>query len=138
MYVYKIQENVNGFYSYFVSHTPNVDLASEYIEHTSAYEPDDILNYFNAIGWDNIAISKENNIKAVDVLNKAFQNDSKNMLISEEYKKFTPQPKEKKKREVKPKEPKEPKPKRQPKQKAGKTAVKIEINNDEIIDINNP
>ena len=68
---------------------------------------------------------KKANISTIDVLNKAFQPDEKNMLISTAFVSHIPPPKEKKKRETKPKEPKEPK--KEPKPRSKKSSQKVDI-----------
>ena len=109
---YKLTENDNGFYFYFISpfSESNIECTLESVEHYISNEETDMNKYLHTIDFDNVKIEKSN-ISPIDVLNKVFQPDDKNMLNSNSFVSHIPPPKEKKKRETKPKEPKkEPKP----------------------------
>ena len=109
--VFRLTENTNGFYFYFLSlfSETNIDSAMESIEHYISNESTPMNQYLNIIDFDAVKIEKVN-ISPIDVINKSFSNDEKNMLISDSWKSLIPPPKEpKKKREAKPKPEKEPK-----------------------------
>ena len=111
--VFKLSESENNYYFYFISpfSESNIECVSESIEHYISNEQTLMNQYLHIIDFDNVKIEKVN-MNPIDVINKNFPADDKNMLISDSYKAFIPPPKEpKKKREAKPKEPKkEPKP----------------------------
>ena len=109
--VFRLTENTNGFYFYFLSlfSETNIDSAMESIEHYISNESTPMNQYLNIIDFDAVKIEKVN-ISPIDVINKSFSNDEKNMLISDSWKSLIPPPKEpKKKREAKPKPEKEAK-----------------------------
>ena len=39
-----------------------------------------------AIGWNNVKLEKVDNITPIDVTNKTYSSDSKNMSVSDDYK----------------------------------------------------
>ena len=120
--VFKLSESENNYYFYFISpfSEQNNELALESIEHYISNESTQMNQYLHNINFDEVKIEKVN-MNPIDVINKNFPADDKNMLISDSYKAFIPLPKEKKKREVKPKEPKE---KKDPKPR-GKKCVNV-------------
>ena len=107
--------DTNGFYFYFLSlfSETNIDSAMESIEHYISNESTPMNQYLNIIDFDAVKIEKVNN-SPIDVINKSFSNDEKNMLISDSWKSLIPPPKPKrepkKKAEKEPKEPKQAKP----------------------------
>ena len=132
-YTYKIFEKVNGYYYYFISHIDYLDLNFNTCESYADAMPDVPINqYFNIItGWSEDAdIEKCDNISPIQVINKQFPtNDSKNMNISDEYKKILSDEfetlQQKKSRSKKTKDPKDPNDAK-PKAKAAKPKVKQE------------
>ena len=120
--VFKLSESENNYYFYFISpfSEQNNELALESIEHYISNEQTLMNQFLHNINFDEVKIEKVN-MNPIDVINKNFPADDKNMLISDSYKAFIPLPKEKKKREVKPKEPKE---KKEPKPR-GKKCVNV-------------
>ena len=115
MFVYKVSDEMNGYYLYVVSRVKNIEIFEEQLEHYASNEPDDIDNaYFNFIGWNTIQIEVVSDIKPTDVLNKNLPNDGKCMNMTDSFKSLIVIP-EKKKRVTKPKaekikkEPKKPK-----------------------------
>ena len=135
--VYKIIESVNNFYYYFISHIEDLDLNLDIAESYADAFPDIPINtYFNVVtGWDCADIKKCDDISPIQVLNRSFPHDPKNMNVSEEYKKFTEQALEQlsqkkgrgKKKEKDPNE--APKPAKKPAKPRGKSSgtVKIEV-----------
>ena len=109
--VFRLTENTNGYYFLFLSPftAENIDSAMESIEHYISNEHTDMNKYLMSIDFDNVKIEYAMNTTVMSIVNGIFQHDDKNMLISDTYKSFIPQPKEKKKREVKPKPEKEAK-----------------------------
>ena len=114
--VYRLTENDHGYYFYFLSSfsDSNMDCVAESIEHYISNESSPMNQYLNIIDFDEVKIEKINNISPIDVINKSFSNDEKNMLISDSWKSLIPPPKPKrepkKKAEKEPKEPKQAKP----------------------------
>ena len=109
--VYRLAENDHGYYFYFLSSfsESNMDCVAESIEHYISNESSPMNQYLNIIDFDAVKIEKVN-ISPIDVINKNFPADDKNMLISDSWKSLIPPPKEpKKKREAKPKPEKEAK-----------------------------
>ena len=109
--VYRLTENDHGYYFYFLSSfsESNMDCVAESIEHYISNEHTDMNKYLMSIDFDNVKIEYAMNTTVMSIVNGIFQPDDKNMLISDSYKAFIPQPKEKKKREAKPKPEKEAK-----------------------------
>ena len=108
---FKLTENTNGYYFFFISpfSEQNNELALESIEHYISNESTQMNQYLHNINFDEVKIEKIN-MNPIDVINKSFAPDDKNMLVSNSFVALIPLPKEKKKREVKPKEPKPVKP----------------------------
>ena len=125
--VYKFTENENGFYFYFLSpfSEQNVDCVCESIEHYISNEHTQMNQYLLHCDFDNTKMEKVSNVPAIDVINRVFTPDDKNMLISSTYTQLIPPPKPK--REPKKKaEPKEPKPSK-PRGKKSTQNVSISI-----------
>ena len=40
------------------------------------------------VGWNNVTLEKVDNISSIDVINKTYPSDNKNMSISDDYKKL--------------------------------------------------
>ena len=120
--VFKLSESENNYYFYFISpfSEQNNELALESIEHYISNESTQMNQYLHNINFDEVKIEKIN-MNPIDVINKSFAPDDKNMLVSNSFVALIPLPKEKKKREVKPKEPKE---KKDPKPR-GKKCVNV-------------
>ena len=87
---YKIFQNVNGFYHYTISNIDDIELVRDIAENWGAIDPDNAINQYLTIviGWDNIDCEKST-ISPIDVINKNFSADNKNMVVSDEFKKFT-------------------------------------------------
>ena len=116
--VFKLTELQNNFYTYIVSPFDDTELTMETFEHFVSNSPQLLMcQYLMICDFDNMTIEKVN-MNPIDVINKNFLANDKNMLISDSFKSLIPLPKEKKKREVKPKEPKE---KKEPKPRGKKT-----------------
>ena len=115
MFVYKVSDEINGYYLYVVSRVKNIEIFEEQLEHYAANEPDDIdIAYFNFIGWNTIKIEVVSDIKPIDVLNKNLPNDGKCMNVTDSFKSLIVIPEKKKrvtkqKTEKPKKEPKKPK-----------------------------
>ena len=111
--VYRLTENDHGYYFYFLSSfsESNMDCVAESIEHYISNESTPMNQYLNIIDFDAVKIEKVN-ISPIDVINKSFSNDEKNMLISDSWKSLIPPPKPKRepKKKADPKEPKQAKP----------------------------
>ena len=134
---YKLLEKINGYYYYFISHIDHLDLNFNIAESYADAMPDEPINqYFNIItGWsEDVDIEKCDNISPMQVLNKSFPtHHTKNMNISDEYKKLTEQAieqlKQKKSRTKKPKDPNEEKPAK----KTAKPRAKKSIDTNKVI-----
>ena len=111
--VFKLSESENNYYFYFISpfSESNIECVSESIEHYISNEQTLMNQYLHIIDFDNVKIERAQ-LSPIDVINKSFASDDKNMLISDSFKSHIPPAKEpKKKREAKPKgEPKPVKP----------------------------
>ena len=111
--VFRLTENTNGYYFLFLSPftAENIDSAMESIEHYISNESTPMNQYLNIIDFDAVKIEKVN-ISPIDVINKNFPADDKNMLISDSWKSLIPPPKPKRepKKKADPKEPKQAKP----------------------------
>ncbi len=117
--VYKFTESEHSYYFYFISHfDEDIELVSESIEHYIGNVPTEMNKFLIHCDFDNVKIEKVN-ISPIDVLNKSFQPDDKNMLISNSFVSLIPVPKPKpsrKKTETVDKPPKKeakPRPKKQ-------------------------
>ena len=88
-HVVKISDSVNNFYYYFITHIENDDINFSIAESFGASEPENPINMYlnNVVGWDNIDVMPCPEISCIQVLNKSFAPDPKNMVISDEYKK---------------------------------------------------
>jgi len=86
-HVYKIFENVNGYYYYVISHINDIDLNLSIAENFAVTDEEHPINKYltNVAGWDNIDI-ETSTISPVDALANKFPVDPKNMLISDDYK----------------------------------------------------
>ena len=138
--VYKFTENEHGYFFYFLSlfDGQDPDLVSEQIEHYISNVPTDMNKYLDTCNFDAVKIEKAN-ISPIDVINKTFQPDDKNMLISNSYISLIPPPPEPKKRSSKPKVDKPVKEKKEAKPRsAKKQAQKVDINIDgAVLNMNN-
>ena len=126
--VYKFTESEHGYFFYFLSlfDGQDPDLVSEQIEHYISNVPTDMNKYLDTCNFDAVKIEKAN-ISPVDVINKNFQPDDKNMLISNSFVSLIPPPPEPKKRASKPKVDKPIKEKKEAKPRAKKSAQKVNI-----------
>ena len=135
--VYKFTESEHGYFFYFLSlfDGQDPDLVSEQIEHYISNVPTDMNKYLDTCNFDAVKIEKSN-ISPIDVINKTFQPDDKNILISNSYISLIPPPKQPRtkkepKGEAKPKLTKEPKEKKEAKPRSSKKqAQKVDINID--------
>jgi len=126
---FKFQENDNGYFLYFVSPFPvdAIDLVSESLEHYIANIPTEINQYLVNINFDNVQIVPST-ISPVDIINKNFPNEDKNMCLTDSWKALIPAPKPK--RETKKKtDTADVKEKKTPKPRAKKSNTKTETEN---------
>ena len=79
-----------------------MDLVEESIEHYIANVPSEMNKYLDSIDFDNVKVERVIGVSAMDIINRSFSQDDKNMLVSDSFKALIPPPK----------------PKRQPKAKA--------------------
>jgi len=77
-YVFKVSENINNYYYYYITHIEDVEFNVQVIESYAADFSDIPTNqYMNlVVGWDNVKIEKDS-ISINDVINKNFTNDVK-------------------------------------------------------------
>ena len=77
-HVYKIFENVNGYYDYVISHINDIELNLSIAENFAATDEENPINKFltSVAGWDNIDI-EESAISPVDALANKFPEDPK-------------------------------------------------------------
>ena len=77
-YVFKVSENINNYYYYYITHIEDVEFNVQVIESYAADFSDIPINqYVNlVVGWDNVKIEKDS-ISINDVINKNFTNDVK-------------------------------------------------------------
>ncbi len=124
--VYKFQETDNGFYFYFLSpfSEQNIEYVAESIEHYISNEHTPMNDYLHTVDFDAVQITRVS-ISPIEVINKSFPHDDKNMLVSDSYKALIPPPKPK--REPKKKAEKEPKEKKEPKPRGKKSTQRVEI-----------
>ena len=98
-YVFKISENINNFYYYYISHIEDIEFNIQVVESYAADFSDIPINqYMNlVVGWNNVKLEKvdtrgtsaaSDNITPIDVINKTYSSDSKNMSVSDDYKKL--------------------------------------------------
>lgn len=89
-YVFKISENINNFYYYYISHIEDIEFNIQVVESYAADFSDIPINqYMNlVVGWNNVKLEKVDNIMPIDVINKTYSSDSKNMSVSDDYKKL--------------------------------------------------
>ena len=87
---FKIQDKVNGFYFYIVSHIDDPEFNLDVCESYASEDPQNPINQYLTlcVGWDSIESTKSD-VQPITVLNKSYPQDPKNMAVSEEYKKFT-------------------------------------------------
>ena len=141
---YRFQESEHGYFFYFISpfDGQDLDLVSESIEHYISNVPTDMNKYLDTCNFDAVKIEKVN-ISPIDVINKTFQPDDKNMLTSNSFISLIPPPKQPRtkkepKGEAKPKPAKEPKEKKEAKPRAKKSTQKVDINTDgAVLNMNN-
>ena len=127
--VFKLTEQDNNYYFYFLSPFDGTDLelVAESIEHYISNESSQMNQYLMTVpDFDNVKVEKVD-IPAITVLNKTFQPDDKNMLISNSFVPLLPPPKEKKKREAKPKSDKPVKEPKAPKARGKKSIQSVNI-----------
>ena len=118
--VFKITENEHGYFFFIVSPFEDADLAMETAGFYVSNSPQiPMCQYLMVCDWDNMNVEKVSMCQ-IDVINKTFQPDDKNMLVSSSFVPLIPPPK--KKREAKPKADKPA-----PKPKGKKAAQKVEI-----------
>lgn len=134
--VFKIFEKVNNYYYYIISHIANEDLNLDIAESWASEEQENPINtYLSVIGFDNVDIQKCSDISPIQVINRSFPSDTKNMNVSDEFKTVLQEAlkklqEAKKPRAKKAKDPNEaPKPKKEPKPRAKKstTTGKVQI-----------
>ena len=89
-YVFKISENINNFYYYYISHIEDIEFNIQVVESYAADFSDIPINqYMNlVVGWNNVKLEKVDSITPIDVINKTYSSDSKNMSVSDDYKKL--------------------------------------------------
>ena len=89
-YMFKISENLNNFYYYYISHIEDIEFNIQVVESYAADFSDIPINqYMNlVVGWNNVKLEKVDNITPIDVINKTYSSDSKNMSVSDDYKKL--------------------------------------------------
>ena len=89
-YVFKISENINNFYYYYISHIEDIEFNIQVVESYAAdFSHIPVNQYMNLIvGWNNVKLEKVDNITPIDVINKTYPSDSKNMSVSDDYKKM--------------------------------------------------
>ena len=111
--VFKLSESENNYYFYFLSpfSESNMEFVSESIERYISNEQTLMNQYLHIIDFDNVKIERAQ-LSPIEVINKSFASDDKNMLSSDSFKSLIPPPKAKRepttKAENEPK--KEPKP----------------------------
>ena len=134
-HVFKFSEAENGFYFYFLSpfNGDNIDLVSESIEHYISNELTPMNQYLNNIDFSTVKVEKVQ-MNPIDVINKSFQPDEKNMLISSSFVSLIPPPPPPKvKKAPKPKADKPVKEKKEPKQRAKKGTPNVQISTEPVI-----
>ena len=121
-HVYKLTEHQNNFYVYTISPFDDTELTMESFEHFVANSPQvPMCQYLMICDFDNMTIEKSS-MNPIEVINKSFPPDDKNMLISDSFKSLIPPPKSK--REPKKKSEKEPK-EAKPVKPRGKKCVNV-------------
>ena len=90
---FKFSKTENGFHFYFLSpvNGDNIDLVSESIEHYISNELTPMNQYLNNIDFSTVKVEKVQ-MNPIDVINKYFQPDEKNMLISSSFVSLIPPP----------------------------------------------
>ena len=103
-YAYKFTENDHGYFFYFLSpfDGKEIDLVEESIEHYISNEPSDMNKYLMNVNFDEVKVERVIGVSAMDIINRSFPQEDKNMMVSDSYKALIPPAK----------------PKRQPKAKA--------------------
>ena len=88
-YVFKISENINNIY-YYISHIEDIEFNIQVVESYAADFSDIPINqYMNlVVGWNNVKLEKVDSITPIDVINKTYPIDNKNMSVSDDYKKL--------------------------------------------------
>ena len=88
--VFKISEILNNFYYYYISHIDDIEFNIQVVESYAADFSDIPINqYMNlVVGWNNVKLEKVDSITPIDVINKTYSSDSKNMSVSDDYKKL--------------------------------------------------
>ena len=89
-YVFNISENIDNFYYYYISHIEDIEFNIQVVESYAADFSDIPINQqmHLVVDWNNVKIEKVDNITPIDVINKTYSNDSKNMSVSDDYKKW--------------------------------------------------
>ena len=134
-HVFKFSEAENGHYFLFISpfNGDNIDLVSESIEHYISNELTPMNQYLNNIDFSTVKVEKVQ-MNPIDVINKSFQPDEKNMLISSSFVSLKPLPPPPKvKKAPKPKADKPVKEKKEPKQRAKKGTQNVQISTEPVI-----
>ena len=77
-YVFKISENINNFYYYYISHIEDMEFNIQVVESYAADFSDIPINqYMNlVVGWNNVKLEKVDSITPIDVINKTYSSDS--------------------------------------------------------------
>ena len=88
-YVFKISENINNFYYYYISHIEDIEFNIHVVESYAADFSDIPINHYMnlVVGWNNVKLEKVD-ISSIDVINKTYPSDNKNMSISDDHKKL--------------------------------------------------
>ena len=134
-HTYKFIDLENGYYFFFISpfRGDNIDLVSESIEHYISNELTPMNQYLNNIDFSTVKVEKVQ-MNPIDVINKSFQPDEKNMLISSSFVSLIPPPPPPKvKKAPKPNADKPVKEKKEPKQRAKKGTQNVQISTEPVI-----
>ena len=134
-HVFKFSEAENGHYFFLISpfNGDNIDLMSESIEHYISNELTPMNQYLNNIDFSTVKVEKVQ-MNPIDVINKSFQPDEKNMLISSSFVSLIPPPPPPKvKKAPKSKADKPVKEKKEPKQRAKKGTQNVQISTEPVI-----
>ena len=93
---FKFQENDHGYFFYFISpfSVDAVVLATESLEHYIANVPTEINNYLMTVNFDNVNV-EPSTLSPVDIINKKFPNEDKNLYLTDSWKSLIPPPKPK-------------------------------------------
>ena len=81
---------MDNFYYYYISHIEYTEFNIQVVEYYAADFSDVPVNLCinPVVGCNNVKLEKVDNIPPIDVINKTYSSDSKNMSISDDYKKL--------------------------------------------------